>query len=791
MMNTNSGKTNTQSDNNFTLNDVFRILFANWYWFVLSITVFCVIAVLFIKTQPYVYSRTASVLIVNERGGAPTESASFDELKSVNLKNNVENEITVFKSKRLMLEVVRRLKLDMSYRIKDGLRELELYRETPIIIQFLDMNETQSVMCETILLSENKIHLSINYNDQKWETECLLNDTLSTPVGKILITPTLHYNENYYGIHLKILKRNCNNVALSLSQGIMPTLPTNMGTIINLNINDVSVARGEDILNMLIKVYNEDAIKEKNRVAQNTSDFINERLLIIEDELGSVDSNIETYKKDNRLTDIRSETGLYIQNTSRFQQQGLDLENQLALAQYIKEYLSETIHNSGLIPANTGISDNNIEAQIKDYNEVLLKRDKLISNSSDKNPVVTDMNNSLEAMRQNIVLAVENLIKGLDMRIRNLRKQEIQTSQRISAVPTQQKYVLSVERQQKIKEELYLYLLNKREENELSQNISENYARVIDPAYGSNIPVAPKANVILLAALFLGFIIPGCCLWIKVSMDTKVRSRKEVEERISVPFLGEIPFSEKENINNYGIAVKKEGRDMVSEAFRIVRTNLDFMRMNSDLKKVIMFTSFNVEAGKTFISSNLAVCIANSGKKVILLDMDIRKATLSDHSKIGKKGISTYLSGETDSVNRIIQKEEFDSPLDVIFSGPIPPNPVDLLMSERLEKLITELRAHYDYIFIDNVPSHMLADAMIVNRITDLTIYVIRAGKMDRRLLPEIEKLYLENKFHNMSILLNGIQPNSASYGYYRYGYGHQYGYGYTYGSKKKKKKHK
>ncbi len=790
-MNTNSGKTNTQSDNNFTLNDVFRILFANWYWFVLSITVFCVIAVLFIKTQPYVYSRTASVLIVNERGGAPTESASFDELKSVNLKNNVENEITVFKSKRLMLEVVRRLKLDMSYRIKDGLRELELYRETPIIIQFLDMNETQSVMCETILLSENKIHLSINYNDQKWETECLLNDTLSTPVGKILITPTLHYNENYYGIHLKILKRNCNNVALSLSQGIMPTLPTNMGTIINLNINDVSVARGEDILNMLIKVYNEDAIKEKNRVAQNTSDFINERLLIIEDELGSVDSNIETYKKDNRLTDIRSETGLYIQNTSRFQQQGLDLENQLALAQYIKEYLSETIHNSGLIPANTGISDNNIEAQIKDYNEVLLKRDKLISNSSDKNPVVTDMNNSLEAMRQNIVLAVENLIKGLDMRIRNLRKQEIQTSQRISAVPTQQKYVLSVERQQKIKEELYLYLLNKREENELSQNISENYARVIDPAYGSNIPVAPKANVILLAALFLGFIIPGCCLWIKVSMDTKVRSRKEVEERISVPFLGEIPFSEKENINNYGIAVKKEGRDMVSEAFRIVRTNLDFMRMNSDLKKVIMFTSFNVEAGKTFISSNLAVCIANSGKKVILLDMDIRKATLSDHSKIGKKGISTYLSGETDSVNRIIQKEEFDSPLDVIFSGPIPPNPVDLLMSERLEKLITELRAHYDYIFIDNVPSHMLADAMIVNRITDLTIYVIRAGKMDRRLLPEIEKLYLENKFHNMSILLNGIQPNSASYGYYRYGYGHQYGYGYTYGSKKKKKKHK
>lgn len=780
-----------QEEQEFTLSDIFRIILANWYWFVISIVVCVIFGIVYIKRQPVVYSRTASVLIVNERGGAPSESASFDELKTVNMKNNVENEVSVFKSKRLMLEVVRRLGLDMNYRIQSGLREIELYKQSPVTMQFLDLNENQSLACELIPLSASEVQLAGVFNEQEWQVKCLLNDTIATPAGRVLVTPTFFYAENYFGTSITVVKRNQNNTALALSNGVLPSLPTNIGTIINLRLNDVSPARAEDILNTLIDVYNEDGINEKNRVAKNTSDFINERLMVIEEELGNVDTDIEQYKRNNRLTDIRSESGMYLQNTSRYQQQGLDLENQLALAKYILVYLGDPANSSDLIPSNTGISDVNIESQISEYNDLLLKRDKLISNSSNKNPVVTDMNNSLAAMRQNVVRAVENLVNGLNMRITNIRQQEAQTSRRISAVPTQQKYVLTVERQQKIKEELYLYLLNKREENELSMNISENYARIIDPAYGSNVPVSPRSNIILLAALFLGFIIPGGGLWLRISMDTKVRSRKEIEEKISVPFLGEVPYCDKEDMNAYGVAVTKEGRDIISEAFRIVRTNIEFMRMRSEDKKVVMFTSFNVEAGKTFVSSNLAVSIAYSWKKVVLLDMDIRKATLSNHGKKETMGISTYLSGETDSIDKIIKRGEFNSPLDVIYSGPIPPNPVDLLLSDRLDKLIIELRKRYDYIFIDNVPSHMLADAMIVNRVADLTVYVIRAGKMDRRLLPEIEKLYQDKKYHNMSVLLNGIQPNSASYGYYHYGYGYGYGYGYDYKYEPKKKRKK
>lgn len=791
-MMTNAPKTAIQQENEFALSDLWRMIIANWYWFVLSIVVCCGIGFLYLKSQPAVYSRTASILIVNERGGAPSESASFDELKTMSVKNNVENELSVLRSKRLMLEVVRRLDLDVSYRVRSGLRDYVLYNQSPIKVAFPDMNENHQVALEAVPLSEQEISLSGTFNEQDWKVKGRLNDTIATPAGRMVVAPTFYYTPDYKGQAIRVEKRNSNNLALALSNGITPTLPTNMGTIINLTLNDVSPSRAEDILNTLIEVYNEDAIIEKNRVAKNTSDFISERLLVIQDELGNVDTDIETYKRDNRLTDIRSETGMYLQNTSRYQQQGLDLENQLALARYVKEYLGSPSNGSSLIPANTGISDSNIEGQISEYNDLLLKRDKLIGNSSDKNPVVMDMNQSLAAMRQNIVRAVDNLINGLNMRIRNTRQQESQTSRRISAVPTQQKYVLTVERQQKIKEELYLYLLNKREENELSMNISENYARIVDPAYGSNVPVAPRANMIMLAALFLGFVIPGGGLWLRISMDTKVRSRKEVEERINVPFLGEIPFSDPKHIDKYGVALTRDGRDIVTEAFRIIRTNVEFMRMREAEKKVVMFTSFNIEAGKTFVSTNLAMSLAFSGKRTVLIDLDIRKATLSEHGKKADRGVSNYLSGETDSVDAILRRGEFESPLDVIYSGPIPPNPVDLLMSGRLEKLVAELRGLYDYIIIDNVPSHMLADAMIVNRVADLTVYVIRSGRMDRRLLPEIQKLYDEEKFHNMSVLLNGILPHSASYGYYRYGYGYGYTYGYgnySYEAKKKRRK--
>ena len=634
-----------------------------------------------------------------------------------------------------MSVVAERLNLDISYTIKDGLRTEELYTQSPIAVRFPEAEASQSFSLVATPLSAGEILLSGFSTNEAKSLKVALNDTVSTPVGKLVVTPTLYYADKYFGKAVTISKRNREEIALTYSNSLQVALASKTATIINLTLQDVSIPRAEDVLNMLIAVYNEDAINDKNQVTVNTSNFINDRLIIIEEELGSVDADIETYKRENQLTDISSETGMYLQESSQYSKEGLGLENQVTLAKYIRDYLTDPHKSSDLIPANTGIADVNIEGQISEYNNLLLKRDKLIGNSSNKNPVVMDLNNSLSAMKQTIIRAIDNLIVGLNIKIKNIREREAQTSRRISAVPTQQKYVLSVERQQKIKEELYLYLLNKREENALSQAITESNARVIDAAQGSRSPVAPKSMMILLAAVVLGLAIPAGIIWLQMVMNTTVRTRKDVEDAVSIPFLGEIPLRDKKNKDE--IVVRENGRDSISEAFRIVRTNMDFMRVKAKDMKVVMFTSFNPNAGKTFVSMNLAMSFALTRKKVILVDLDIRKGTLSGHvSGTTNMGITNYLSGKVDDINSIIKKEELATNLDIIHTGPVPPNPSELLLSDRLEALIEELKKRYDYIILDNVPAGLVADAAIVNRVADLTIYILRAGLMDRRQLP-------------------------------------------------------
>ncbi len=776
-----------EKESEISIVDIFHLVIANWYWFVLSILICAGIAFFYLKSSSKVYSRKASVLIRDDsKGGSISESTAFADISFLGGKRNVDNEVLVFQSRHLMEKVARRLHLDMSYKVKNGLREDELYTHSPITVLFPESEERQviemtvtPVDSATVRLSDFSLSIAGEEIRSAEVVDARLNDTILTPVGTMVVTPTLYYTDTYYGKPVYITKSNMEKVVEGYLRRINISLASKTATIINLVLDDVSTARAEDILNMLIAVYNEDVINDKNQIAVNTSKFINDRLIIIERELGSVDANIESFKRENQLTDITSETGMYLQNTSRYKQEGLSLENQLSIVKYIKEYLVDPQKGSDLIPANTGISDNSVESQIKEYNDMLLKRDKLVAGSSNKNPIVIDLNNSLGAMKQTIIRSVDNLIVGLNIQLKNIREQEEQTTKRIEAVPTQQKYVLTVERQQKIKEELYLYLLNKREENALTQAITESNARIIDPASGSSVPVAPKSMMILLAAIVLGGTIPMGVLWLLNVTDTKVRTRKELDNVLTVPFLGDIPrHGTRKGEDTDAIVVHESGRDSVSEAFRIIRTNMEFMRVKSDNLQVVMFTSANPGAGKTFVSSNLAMSIAQTNKKVVLVDVDIRKGTLSGifSNPSGRMGLTHYLSGHTDNLDDIIGvSEEYDK-LDIVFSGPVPPNPAELLLSERFDYFISELRKRYDYIIVDNVPAGMVADASIVNRVADLTIFVVRSGVMDRRQLPELEKMYREEQLRNMSVILNGVSSERRGYGYgYGYGYGNEH----------------
>ena len=399
-----------------------------------------------------------------------------------------------------------------------------------------------------------------------------------------------------------------------------------------------------------------------------------------------------------------------------------------------------------------------------------------MDDSSENNPVVQELNNSLRAMKQNIIRAVDNMIVTLNVKRNDAQSRELQAQDRVTSIPTKERQMLSIERQQKIKETLYLYLLNKREENALSQAMADNNARVIDGAEGSTQPISPNRNRILLLGLIVGLAIPGVSCLTVLFMDTRVRSRKEVEKALSVPFLGEIPLDReagKRRKRGDADTDKTDEDGIVAEAFRVLRTNMAFMSRKDRPSQVITFTSFNEGAGKTFIASNLAMSFVYAKKRVVLVDLDIRKGTLSRHFGICRTGVTNYLADPSVTVDEIIQHREH---FDVISFGATAPNPAELLMDSRLDELFDALRSRYDLIIADNVPVGIIADASIANRIADLTIFVIRAGRLDRRQLPDIEAMYEGRKLKNMALVLNGVDPTRTGYGYGRYGYGYGYG---------------
>ena len=772
-------QTNTSTagnDQGLNLMDLIVYLVSKWRWFALSIAVCVGIAWFNYARSPFVYYRSATVIIKDPSN--KTSTTGLDRFDNIINKVNVANEILQFRSKKLMREVVQRLHADVSYQVEEGLRLNELYTQSPVLLSFPDALPEQRFSLTVTPKDKNTVELSecSGIGDGTSRTVSL-NDTVEISKGmRVVATPTNYYGASWQNIPIRVRKFSLESMVNYYRGALGIQQEEEESSILTLALKDNSAARAEDVLNTLIFVYNEEAIRDKNQVAINTADFINERLIIIESELGSVESDLESFKQRNQIVDIASSAGMYMTESQKYSIDALELETQLRLAQFIKDYLTDPTKDTDLIPSNTGIGDMNIESQISLYNTAKLKRDALVDDSSENNPVVQELNNSLRAMKQNIIRAVDNMIVTLNVKRNDAQSRELQAQDRVTSIPTKERQMLSIERQQKIKETLYLYLLNKREENALSQAMADNNARVIDGAEGSTQPISPNRNRILLLGLIVGLAIPGVSCLTVLFMDTRVRSRKEVEKALSVPFLGEIPLDReagKRRKRGDADTDKTDEDGIVAEAFRVLRTNMAFMSRKDRPSQVITFTSFNEGAGKTFIASNLAMSFVYAKKRVVLVDLDIRKGTLSRHFGICRTGVTNYLADPSVTVDEIIQHREH---FDVISFGATAPNPAELLMDSRLDELFDALRSRYDLIIADNVPVGIIADASIANRIADLTIFVIRAGRLDRRQLPDIEAMYEGRKLKNMALVLNGVDPTRTGYGYGRYGYGYGYG---------------
>ena len=534
---------NEQNRNNQDINlkDLFFYLLSKWRWFLLSILVFGSLSWLRYAQSPFVYFRQATVIIKDPSN--KTTTAGLDRYDNYINKVNVANEILQFRSKKLMQEVVKRVHADISYLHKEGLREHELYTKAPIAVVFPDATPEQYLSFKVTPRDKQTVTVSDFMGTEKDKVcQVGLNDTVDVNGVRMVISPTNYYTDAWLEKTVRVQKNPLAAVAGYYRGNLGIRQEEDDSSILTLSLKDSSPIRAEDVLNMLITVYNEEAVRDKNQVAVNTADFINERLIIISRELGGVETELETFKRDNRIMDISSTASSYMSESQQSNSQVLELETQLRLARYIKDYLEDHTKGTDLIPSNTGIDNASIENQISQYNTIKLRRDKLIDDSSDSNPVVEELNNSLHAMKQSIIRAVDNMIVSINVRRNDARSREMRAQSRVSSIPTKEREMLSIERQQKIKEALYLFLLNRREENALSQAMADNNARVIDGADGSTVPIAPSGKRILLLGVLIGFALPCIVFLVRMFMDTYVHSRKDLKGKVSVPFLGEIPL---------------------------------------------------------------------------------------------------------------------------------------------------------------------------------------------------------------------------------------------------------
>ena len=577
------------------------------------------------------------------------------------------------------------------------------------------------------------------------------------------------------------------------SLSIAPTSKTTSVAVISLK--NSSLQRGQDFINQLLEMYNRNTNNDKNEIAQKTAEFIDERIGIISKELGSTEANLESFKRDAGITDLTSEAQIALAGNAEYEKKSVENRTQISLVNDLRKYLRGNEYE--VLPSNVGLQDAALIGAIERYNEMLIERKRLLRTSTENNPTIVNLDTSIRAMKANVQATLEGTLQGLMITKESLDREASRYSRRISNAPGQERAYVSIARQQEIKAGLYLMLLQKREENAIALAATANNAKIIDEAIADDIPVSPKRPMIYLIALVLGIGIPVGIIYLVELTKFKIEGRADVEKLTSVPVVGDIPLTDEKNDKNGSIAVFENKNNLMSETFRNIRTNLQFMLDND--QKVILVTSTVSGEGKSFVSSNLAISLSLLGKKVVIVGLDIRKPGLNKVFQLSNKerGITQYLSNPETDLMELVQPSDVNKNLFILPGGTVPPNPTELLARNGLDRAIEALKKNFDYVILDTAPIGMVTDTLLIGRIADLSVYVCRADYTHKAEYTLINELSFEKKLPNLCTVINGVDLKKRKYGYYygygkygkHYGYGKRYGYGYGYGQTKSERK--
>lgn len=765
---------NQTQEQEIDLIDLFYKLLAHWRWFLLAGVVAFVGAYIYVHVTTPIYQASVSVVIKDSEGSDKAIDELFQKVAPTSLASSnmqIEDEMEILRSRSILLQVINELNLHTKYKIKDGL----FYSETmaPPISATLD-KESMDTLRGALLIQVEK-------TGERYAVSSAMNDVcgtetftgfpafVETPAGRctLRLLPGHAFTEPMkMNICRPIDAVNYYSRQLTVSTTSKKT------SIISLTFKDEDKKRAEDFLVKLIEVYNRDAMDDKNKVTGNTLIFLEERLDSISYELGFVEKHLEQYKQKERLSDLKTNMTLDLNTNNEYEKKLLDVEMQLNMTTYIYNYLMDEKHRFSLLPVNTGISDTELMRLINEYNKELLERERLMNTMKTDNPTLVNQDVRIDALRRNVISSIAGVKDGLNIARTDILRKTNYFNSRIGNMPKQEREFNNIDRQQQIKANLYLMLLERREQAAISLAATMNKARVIDPPLTADAPIAPRSMMIYAGSLFLSCIMTAGIILFGGVFRTRIVSVAEVENT-QLPVIGVIPYTKE------GVGVQEGQNGIMEESFRRMRSNLRFLTGEDD-KKCILMTSTVSSEGKSFISINLALTFAFLGCRVLVVGLDIRRPRLAEYFGIKKDmGMTNYLSEADIRPEDIIFPSGMHKQLFVAPAGPVPPNPSELLERPKLKEAFIYFREQFDYIIVDSAPVGLISDTLSLNKVTDFTLYVCRIDYTHKNALPEIMELQRSGQLNQISLVVNGGNLAERKYGYGgRYGYGYGYGYG-------------